>query len=196
MSDFDSPNMNKSYIKYFLFSSIFLLLFSSCLVEPKYPVEPKITYKSLDFVKDSLLLKLTFDFRDGDGDLGLNQTSEEDSKFDQFIIVFNPATGVNDTVVNPDFYNISLAILVKNESGDFEELSIPDNLVLDGRFPRLTNEGKAKPIEGSITYTKEISSGLKFRISNKTIKMRTSIRDRALHPSNVIETDSIVIPQL
>jgi hypothetical protein len=188
--------MNKTYIKYFFFILIITVFFSSCLVEPKYPIEPRISYKSFEFIQDSLKLRLTFNFRDGDGDLGLNQASMEDPKFDPFIYFINPVTNKRDSSVNPDFYNISLTILVKNAEGNFEELEVPDGLSLNGRFPRLISDEKAKPIEGSISYDQVIQQGLKQRISNKTIKMRTSIRDRALHQSNEIETDSLVIPVL
>jgi hypothetical protein len=181
--------MNYTYIKYFFYSLIFVSVLSSCLVEPKYPIEPKIGNKSFKFIdntKDSLAVSFTF--RDGDGDLGLNQV--EDPKFDPLIIVNG------DTVENPLSFNIFLTMLYQNENGEFVPVVIPDGLTLDGRFPRLTEETVAKPIEGDMTYYQEITQGLKGKISEKVIKFRVSIRDRSLNMSNEIETDTLRIPKL
>jgi hypothetical protein len=189
--------MNNSYIKHFFYCLIFVLLFSSCLVEPKYPIEPKIGNKSFKFIDDTKdSLAVTFSFRDGDGDLGLNQGGTfnapgvEDPKFDALVIVGG------DTIVNPLFFNIFLTILYQDQDGNFVPVPIPDDLTLDGRFPRLTDEVKAKPIEGEITYYKELTPGLARLVSNKIIKMKVSIRDRSLHISNEIETDTLSIPQI
>jgi hypothetical protein len=189
--------MNNSYIKHFFYCLVFVLMFSSCLVEPKYPIEPKIGNKSFKLINDTKdSLAVTFSFRDGDGDLGLNQAGTfnspgaEDPKFDPEVIVNG------DTIDNPLFFNIFLTILYQDINGEFVPVTIPDGLTLDGRFPRLTDEEKAKPIEGEMTYYKELTPGLARLISNKIIKMKVSIRDRSLHLSNEVETDTLNIPDL
>ena len=190
--------MNQTYIKYFFFASIFIALFSSCLVEPKYPIEPKIDYKSFEIIdntKDSLAVSFTF--RDGDGDIGLSQggtpgkPGEEDPRYDALIIVPNPNTGQNDTVVNPLFFNVFIDLFYQNEEGGFDIVTLPDGLTLNGRIPRLTTEAKPRPIEGDITFYKEISEGFRSFLAGKLIKAKVSIRDRAQHVSNEIETDTI-----
>lgn len=171
--------MKKSYRIYALVALLIIFFASSCLVEPKYPSEPSIKFNSVNLyydpsidIKDSI--GISIDFQDGDGDLGLNK---------------------EDTVGNPDFFNFYINILVKNESGEFEEFEIPDGLVLHGRFPRLDESGKAKPLEGTITYYQNMSAGFHGTFSEKTIKFKVKIIDRALNESNVIETDSLLIPK-
>ena len=65
----------------------FSLIFFGCLKPPDYSVVPALTFKSLNkssfhepTIVDTLsvdTLKITFSFKDGDGDLGLDQSSTD-----------------------------------------------------------------------------------------------------------------------
>lgn len=66
--------------------AVFILFLGSCFDAPEYPVEPHIEYKDIYFgdaedlaAQDSLVLSLNF--RDGDGDLGLDERDANTFKF-------------------------------------------------------------------------------------------------------------------
>ncbi len=102
-----------SQISVFLIS---LALMTSCLEPDEISEIPKIKFKRLEFVDvdngaDSL--KLTFDFEDGDGDIGL-QDDETYSPYHPFfyIIYYDSAIAnyenvtLSDTVSKPPFYAV------------------------------------------------------------------------------------------
>lgn len=202
-SDSDS-NMKKSYVICSFVTLIITLFISSCLVEPKYPAEPTIEFSSIKYEhhpelsvppKDSIgTLIIMVDFKDGDGDLGHNATKEDDPKFHPTMVV--PINGKDEIVSNPDFPNFYISLLIKNASGEYEDYEIPDGLTLNGAFQRLNNDGKPKPIEGTITYYQKVGSGLAGIISEKSIKFRIKVKDRAFNLSNEILTDSVEVQNL
>jgi hypothetical protein len=102
--------------------------------------------------------------------------------------------GVKDTIYfekNPNHNNIKVEFFVQ-ENGVFEPFdwvtAFPPDCgeTFDGRFPRLSDE--SKPLEGTIRYSME-SAGFLSLFSIKKIRLRISIKDRALNTSNVIETE-------
>ena len=80
-----------------IFASLFVLLVTACYEPPEYPDNPIISFKDLRFIQvddgqDSLIL--TFNFTDGDGDLGLSNnvnTNPEDFRppYHSFNAVFD-----------------------------------------------------------------------------------------------------------
>lgn len=75
-----------------------LVLMISCLDAPEYSIIPKIKFKRLEFVdvdgfSDSL--NLTFDFEDGDGDIGLADNELWGPFIPYFNVVFYDSTKVN-----------------------------------------------------------------------------------------------------
>jgi hypothetical protein len=106
---------------------------------------------------------------------------------------------IKDTLlfeINPDHYNLEIDFLVDYGQGftefDWKSITCYD---YDARFPLLTASGKAGPFkihrisenQGILSYSMA-SVGFKTLFSNKKMKLRLSIKDRALHTSNVIET--------
>lgn len=72
------------WIRNFAIGIIFLGIFQSCFNPPEYPVTPQIEFEKIQFKDvttgaDSLILTLRF--KDGDGDLGLNDQDLETLKF-------------------------------------------------------------------------------------------------------------------
>ncbi|MDX2191552.1 MAG: hypothetical protein SFY32_16995 [Bacteroidota bacterium] len=172
-----------------------LILLFSCVKDPGFPLEPRISFKSIQFIKGSGgnqdIIRLSIGFTDGDGDLGL---SGADTTGD-----FNPKQ-VNGFPTNDNYYNMNLTFLFKNEKNefvtckDFVECPVPDSLLklYNGRFPPLIPSGQKRPISGTLTYDVS-STSFYTAFLNQTIKFRLFIKDRSLNKSNVIETDTIRI---
>ena len=60
------------------------LLLASCLTPPEFPLEPEIEYNNVSFIQgappyDVDSLRIEINFRDGDGDLGLDKDLDEHS---------------------------------------------------------------------------------------------------------------------
>jgi hypothetical protein len=98
---------------------------------------------------------------------------------------------VRDTVLykpNPFHNNIRVEWLVQNNDGSFSEFDwsqISCSTGYDGRFPVL--EDRTRAVEGTLRYAMT-SIGFLQLFSIKTLKLRVTIWDRALHQSNIIET--------
>jgi hypothetical protein len=97
---------------------------------------------------------------------------------------------------NPNYNNIEVDFLIENASGAFEEFDFLGETCnsFDGRFPAIpfTKVGafRAKvnsKEKGELTYAMS-GRGFKFIFGAKKIKLRVTIKDRALHVSNTIET--------
>jgi len=104
---------------------------------------------------------------------------------------------------NPNFYNIFVDFLVKNNDGTWtefdwtEEFAYPQcGITFDGRFPILSKDlGHAAALDGKIRYAMG-SVGFTILFSIKTLKLRINIQDRTLHGSNVIETPEFTLQQI
>jgi hypothetical protein len=174
---------------------------SSCLKEPEYPATPSISFNSIQGIRippksakgqplDSI--RLTINYQDGDGDLGLTQDERKNPPYD-----FQKGA-------NRFYNNFFVEPFIKNtRTGKFEPLTtvgVPSPGVYvagqyNGAFPHPTTDtdGKAAPIKGTLTYA-PIAFGLgDVFVPGQTVRFEISIADRALHVSNTITTDSIVI---
>jgi hypothetical protein len=72
------------------------------LVDPNYANEPEISYKSIQFIETPAIqdfdtLKLTIKYKDGDKDLGLDETNNEYPFNDAFYYLIN-GTSIQDTI--------------------------------------------------------------------------------------------------
>ena len=172
-----------------------LLLFSfvvaSCLKPVEYPVEPKIAYESFTYLinEDSAFSGegiLSFTYTDGDGDLGLD---DSDTLY---------PFGFHD----PHYYNMEIDYL-KLENGVFvktpllsphvptgpgDTLVLFDTVTFNARFHRLRDNDEPKAISGTMQYKLTVQNPFS---PNDTVKFEIRILDRALHESNVIQTDPI-----
>ncbi len=174
-----------------------------CLKAPDYPVVPKISPESIvlksyygrprENRKDSV--RLTFSFQDGDGDLGLGG-----SRFGVATDTAAPFARLNaDKTLNRYYNNFFADIYLKNRTtGVFEKLpaaALPGGN-LNERYPRLTSaDTKAAPIKGTISRIYGFIYDSPFQAGDE-IRFNITIADRALHESNTITTNSIVIPPL
>lgn len=162
-----------------------ILCLAGCQEKVEYPIEPRITYEGLAYVMDadSTLtgeVVLSIGYTDGDGDLGLDDT---DSQY---------PFGAND----PYYYNLIIDYLKWDGSAFVEtpllswnqQTQTYDTISFNARFKRLIFNDEVKPISGTIDYLLMAFNPLS---PEDTIKFRVHLIDRALHQSNIIETEAI-----
>lgn len=151
------------------------LLFAACLKEQEYPVEPHITFRGYTkIVKESdTLLRLSLEFTDGDGDIGLYPSDTLPPYDYNFFIKLLKLTG---TQLNP--------FLVNGQPVNY-----------NGRIPVITPNTSNKAIKGMIEYTFDVInySMLKVFLRNDTIAFDVYICDRALNTSNTVQTSPFVV---
>ena len=103
--------------------------------------------------------------------------------------------------LNPNHYNIFVDFFIKNNDGTYKEFDWQKEFAnypscgetYDGRFPIMTKDLTQKtPLEGTIRYAMK-STGFLILFSIKTLKLRITIQDRALHKSNTVETGDFTL---
>jgi hypothetical protein len=162
---------------HFIFSFTILIgLLSSCFKKEEYPIEPVITYDSYKFIGDSL--ELTFNFTDGDGDLGLND---------------------NDTLTPYDTssffqYNLYIHYFEKNDLVGWENgLNLAgDTVIFPYRIEPILTNGKAKGIKGKMEVNLSHLYYNPLSMESDTIKYTIQLIDKALNKSNIIESAVII----
>jgi hypothetical protein len=153
-----------------------LIFFFSCKKPQKYPIIPAIEYVGFTKIDNGTghddKGTLTISFTDGDGDIGLSDTTlsppyNKGSKFyyDLFIVYYEKQHGVYVAVKLPD---------------------VTDS----ARIPVVTPTGENKSIKGTIQDELFINN---FSSPHDTIAFDVSLADRALHISNIIRTPDIII---
>lgn len=164
-----------------------LVFLAGCQEKVEYPIEPKIAYEGMAYVinADSTLtgeVVLSISYTDGDGDLGLDDADT--------IYPF----GLND----PHYYNLIIDYM-RWDGTQFVETPLLswnqqtqsyDTVSFNARFKRLVFNDEVKPISGTIDYKMMVFNPL---APNDTIRFKIKLLDRALHESNSIETESIVM---
>ena len=158
----------------------------ACQKPVEYPVEPKIAYEGFTYLfnADSTFSGegvISFSYTDGDGDLGLDD-SDTLSPF-----------GFNDA----HYYNMVVDYL-KCVNGEFVKTPLLswnaqtqtyDTVTFNARFKRLRDSEEPKAISGKMDYTLTVQNPFS---PNDTVKFEIRILDRALHESNVIQTEAII----
>lgn len=158
---------------------MFAVALTGCVDIPDFDDTPKIYYNGVDQfteINDSTGKKIrenviiTIDFEDGDGDLGASVEERADTTH--------------------GWGNYELVTATKGADGKWTE-----RILAEDRFkwmPILKPDGKPGPIKGKLDLNTS------FLYGNSTVpvttKFKVRIRDRALHVSNQIETDSIQVP--
>ena len=162
-----------------------------CQKPVEYPIEPKITYEGFTYLinADSTFSGegiIAFSYTDGDGDLGLDDGDTL------------PPFGFHDT----HYYNMVIDYL-KCVNGEFvkmpllsphvptspaDTLVLYDTVTFNARFKRLRDSEEPKAISGTMEYKLTVQNPFS---PNDTVKFEIRIFDRALHESNVIQTEPI-----
>ena len=176
-------------LKYGAALSLLALSLSACREEPNYPNEPEIEFKrveqfhfeSFGIKRDSLVLVIGY--QDGDGNLGLSRTGEEDKQ-----PPFNPGSQYYNNFITELF--IKKPVAVGSPDSVFVKYVFPvEGFDFSGRFPRLSSDERIEPLEGDIKYSLNITSDI-FSVGD-IIKFNVFIYDRALNKSNIVETRPI-----
>ena len=174
---------------------------SSCLAEPTFSDTPDISFKSIRRVRytpadpsaqpvDTIFI--TVNYQDGDGDLGLTSDEVANDPFKSGSFV--DGNGITRYFLD----NYFVTPLVRNADRQLKPIDLTGggNLYTDdGTFFHLssTADSKAIPLRGTIT--RKLFAGLGDALPiNQPIYFQVQIADRALHLSNIITTDSLVIP--
>jgi hypothetical protein len=181
----------KKYLIYLIFFAFFL---TNCNKDPGFSSIPEISLKNMSYFEEGTVqhIKLEINYKDGDGDLGLEPTDTSG--------IYAPKN-VKGRPSNIHFYNFIVTYLFKNDDGTYKTCNLIMNCSSDTilsstvntanlRFPVLNSVTKKQPISGVLTN--DINSpALKKVFSGNTIKLQIYIFDRALNQSNVITTDSL-----
>ncbi|GAB3824163.1 hypothetical protein GCM10028821_02820 [Hymenobacter jeollabukensis] len=171
------------------------LAVGACESAPTYPDEPSIEFKNIRAERDtpanggtpSNRIFITIGYKDGNGDLGLSAADKDTPPFN---------SSTSDYRFN---YHVKLYWYNTNYLR-FEEYVYPNPaLTYNGTFARMLEEtAKPQPIRGDLTYEPGKGDGFpinypEFRPGNR-VKFDIYIYDRALHKSNVITTEELVLP--
>jgi hypothetical protein len=164
----------------FRFILIFGILasFGGCYSVPEYPETPSISFNSVRFEETNSTdyIYLSLNYKDGDGDLGLDQADLSDPRFADSIVV----NGVK--VPNPNQFNI-FPLLLRKEGEEYVPVTVAS---YNGIFPRLREFKSKGPIEGTLQY--RLGSINFFNEDSSIAKIRVYIQDRNFNISNTIET--------
>lgn len=164
-----------------------MLALFSCKEKEIYPVIPSIQYADINFLSNSSgndsIMKMSFTFKDGDGDIGLDDA-------DTFA-PFNPITDSAGNSLNRYYYN-AYVYLYKKANGDFVPVKRPfvnDTFYYAYRVMNLTPEGRHKAIRGTIELSIEQPI---LTDPGDTLIYKFFIYDRALNQSNWSESPPLI----
>lgn len=153
--------------------------FYSCTPEPHFDNVPVITFESISkntkldgFGNKTDSLVIAVKFQDGDGDLGVSSTLKEDS------------------LLYKTTYNYLVRTFRQVKGAPVE---ISQTISNSGNFPRLRDDNKIGPIEGTLSRAILIYPGTVPK--NDTLSFKIKIMDRARNVSNEISTTQVVVNQ-
>lgn len=177
--------------RYLIGVLLLALAVCSCQKPVEYPIEPKIAYEGFTYLinEDSTFSGegiVSFSYTDGDGDLGLDDSDTL------------PPFGFHDA----HYYNMVIDYL-KCVNGEFiktpllsphvptnpaDTLVLYDTVTFNARFKRLRDSEEPRAISGTMEYKLTVRNPFS---PNDTVKFEIRIFDRALHESNMIQTEAI-----
>ncbi|WP_276496991.1 hypothetical protein [Pontibacter litorisediminis] len=177
----------KYMLKYSPLLLVLALALGGCREEPNYSDIPAITFDRVEqytytknrVVFDSLVIAV--DYQDGDGDLGLSRGENGSQSGPDFEPPFNSGSQYYDNFI----------VNMQVKRGNTYQ---PTFVNFNGRFPRLSSDGKAEALEGEIRYTITSFTSESYP-TRDTVRFEVYIYDRALHQSNVVYTDDVVLFQ-
>jgi len=163
----------------------------SCQKPVEYPIEPKIAYEGFTYLinADSTFSGegiISFSYTDGDGDLGLDDSDTlppfgfHDAHYYNMVIDYMKC-------VNGEFVKTPL-LSPHVPSNPADTLVLYDTVTFNARFKRLRDSEEPRAISGTMEYKLTVQNPFS---PNDTVKFEIRILDRALHESNVIQTEAI-----
>jgi hypothetical protein len=157
----------------FLLAGLFLF---SCRKNETFPIEPKVTFK--DFIIQGDSARLIFEFTDGDGNIGLEDTD--------ILPPFNPESYYH--------YNLYIRYYEKNEANQWNPgiTLTGDTIVFRYRVKPFLPATNSKGIKGTMEVSLSPFFYNPFSPHNATIKYSIELIDRDLNKSNLVETPEII----
>ena len=153
---------------------ITLLILSSCIKQEEYSDIPEISSRQFLLVFDTgqyaIRGILSFNFQDGDGDIGLRPSD-----------TFPPFERSGNF-----YYNLVISYFEK-QNGIWVEVDLTPPF--SARIPMLNPSYPGKAIKGFISDTLAMDPAPDF----DTVKLELFIYDRALNQSNILSTPDIVL---
>ena len=170
-----------------------------CLKAPEYSTTPSISNNNVrvkryyppnpkDLPIDTVFI--TINYQDGDGDLGLTGDEANQPPY-AYPSIFNNNYFIEPMVKHPGSTQYEMPVVLPLNQG------ILAAGAFNGRFDHITGltDSKDAPIKGTLTRLLILGYQDYFQAGD-IVRFNVSIADRALHLSNVIRTDSIVIQPL
>lgn len=190
-------------MRFLYLSFLFVLVLFSCKKPPEYSDAPEIEFVSvsnngISEYQDSITI--VFNFKDGDGDLGITEAQSRSSKYDAYrdtildVIIEN---NQRDTVETYVYRNFHISLLKKNVFGEYEEVELPSTL--NARFGPLFDQDYESPIDGELRHSFTQSSYFNPQTGGRNlekldeVKYEVFVYDRENNKSNVIQTDPIIL---
>jgi hypothetical protein len=174
----------KTFTNYAL-PALLLLTVVACIKEPDFSDVPSITALPFEHrilsspdrlgnrvLRDSVVFQIGF--QDGDGDLGIT-SDEYAGKGDPKL------KGLNNYVVR----------VFRKVGSTYKEVF--PQVSYTSYFPPLKPDGKKGPIEGTLRFSQTFYQDFTQPLRKDTLKFQIKIIDRALHESNPVETDTIMV---
>ena len=168
-------------LKFLVYFSLMLVILSCGTTELEYPVEPELTFKEYEFSREvddfgvtNDIYELTFEYIDGDGDIGMSD--DEISLGDSGDIKHVLFVDYMEKQKNGNFKPVSCVLGTEPETKKW-------------RLPIITPVGNNKAIRGEMKV--KVSPCVTPKDTVKVLKFGIYIYDRALHKSNVIESPEI-----
>ncbi|MEQ8325125.1 MAG: hypothetical protein RIC15_04380 [Vicingaceae bacterium] len=173
-----------------LMGILLLILFTSCLKREEFSEIPKIEYRSMTVEGNDIELRISF--TDGDGDIGFREGEEQ--------FPFGPCDEYHYNLLIDPFYlkdgEYVIGTVLDYDSKCYPKSSpdtgyFPDTVGYYYRVAYLVPDGKDKSLEGDIYITlNEVLN----EFPDDTIKFSIYLIDRALHRSNVVQTEALITP--
>jgi hypothetical protein len=160
-----------------LFLLVLVLFGTSCKRAETFPIIPQIKFESLKtYGPDSAICKITF--TDGDGDIGLDASMTQPP--------FNPGSRyANDLFLV--YYWDSVGVWKVGLKWN-PMTSVYDTLHASYRIPNLTVNGQTAALQGEI----KVNLPAPYNpMPGQSYKYKIQLYDRALHASNVVESNVI-----
>lgn len=161
---------------------VFAVAAVGCVDIPNFGDTPVIYYNGVDQYTDvddrgakTEYVTITVDFEDGDGDLGVSAEERSDT-------VFTEPYG--------SWGNYELVTARRGKDGKWTESILTADQYK--WMPILKPDGKPGPIKGKVDLETSFPYG--DNMVPIWVRFKVKIRDRGLHVSNQIETDSIQVP--
>lgn len=177
---------------------LILALFAGCMKEPVYPNEPQIEFNSIhsEIVKNSLgnvlpRIFIKLNFKDGDGNLGLNTSDLANAPFNDTVNVVNGVKIIDRTKARNYFVK---AFFKKGN----QFVPYPNLVSKEGyRFLRLDPDNKKHSLEGELDYYLDVVFPIDIDFpeyeSGDSVKFEIYVVDRSLNKSNIIQTAPVAV---